>query len=74
LVDHFTGGSSAEQRKAVAAAEADVVEALKAQGMEINDIEDVSAFRAKVGPVYERFEPTIGAELLAKALAAVSSN
>ncbi|MHA7851415.1 TRAP transporter substrate-binding protein [Roseovarius sp.] len=64
----------AEQRKAVAAAEADVVEALKAQGMEINDIEDVSAFRAKVGPVYERFEPTIGAELLAKALAAVSSN
>ncbi|EDM71107.1 phosphoribosylaminoimidazole synthetase [Roseobacter sp. AzwK-3b] len=63
-----------EQRKAVAAAEADVVEALKAQGMEINDIEDVSAFRAKVGPVYERFEPTIGAELLAKALAAVSSN
>lgn len=63
-----------EQRKAVAAAEADVVEALKAQGMEINDIEDVSAFRAKVGPVYDRFEPTIGAELLAKALAAVSSN
>ena len=64
----------AAQRKAVAAAEADVVASLKAQGMEINDIEDVSAFRAKVGPVYERFEPTIGAELLDRALDAVSSN
>jgi tripartite ATP-independent transporter DctP family solute receptor len=64
----------AEQRKTVAAAEAHVVEALKEKGMEINDIDDVSAFRSKVGPVYERFEPTIGADLLKTALQAVSSN
>jgi len=63
-----------EQRQAVAAAEADVVAALEEQGMKINDIDDVGAFRAKVGPVYERFEPTIGSALLDTALDAVSSN
>lgn len=61
------------QRQAVATAEAEVVAALKEKGMEINDIEDVDAFRAKVSPVYERFEPTIGSDLLNAALDAVSS-
>lgn len=61
------------QRAAVAAAEAEVVQALKDKGMEINDIEDVGAFRARVGPVYERFEPTIGSDLLNTALGAVAS-
>jgi tripartite ATP-independent transporter DctP family solute receptor len=64
----------AQQRKAVAAAEAEVVQALVDKGMEINTIDDVSAFREKVGPVYKRFEPTIGADLLNSALEAVSSN
>ncbi|MCM2561689.1 TRAP transporter substrate-binding protein [Lutimaribacter sp. EGI FJ00015] len=64
----------AKQRKAVAAAEADVIKSLEEKGMEINDIEDVGAFRAKVGPVYERFEPTIGSDLLDQALQAVSSD
>ena len=64
----------AAQRAAVAATEADVVAALRDAGMEINDIDDVGAFRAKVGPVYERFEESIGAELLETALQAVSSN
>lgn len=64
----------ATQRQAVAAAEADVVAALVEKGMEINEIDDVGAFRAKVGPVYERFEPTIGADLLESALQAVASN
>lgn len=64
----------AQQRQTVAAAEADVVAALKDKGMEVNEIEDVAAFRAKVGPVYERFESTIGADLLEDALQAVSSN
>ena len=63
-----------QQREAVAAAEAEVVSALEEKGMEINEIDDVGAFRAKVGPVYERFEPTIGEELLESALQAVSSN
>ena len=51
-----------------------MVAALTEKGMEINDIDDVGAFRAKVGPVYERFEPTIGKDLLESALQAVSSN
>jgi len=64
----------AEQRTAVAAAELSVVTELKDAGMEINDIEDVGAFRAEVGPVYERFEESIGSELLARALADVATN
>jgi tripartite ATP-independent transporter DctP family solute receptor len=62
----------AAQREAVAAAEAEVVAALQEKGMEINDIDDVDAFRERVAPVYERFEPTIGAELLNDALNAVA--
>jgi len=64
----------ATQRETVAAAEADMVAALEEKGMEINEIEDVGAFREKVAPVYERFEPTIGADLLGQALDAVSSD
>lgn len=64
----------AEQRLTVAAAEAEVAAALVAKGMTINDIDDVGAFRAKVAPVYQRFEPSIGADLLNRALQAVSSN
>lgn len=60
------------QRAAVAAAEAEVVQSLQDKGMEINDIDDVGAFRARVGPVYERFEPAIGSDLLNAALAAVA--
>ena len=63
-----------KQRETVAAAEADVVAALEEKGMEINEIDDVEAFRARVAPVYERFEPTIGEDLLDRALNAVSSN
>ncbi len=63
----------AAQRAVVAAAEADVVTALTEAGMEINDIEDVGAFRAEVGPVYERFAPSIGQDLLDSGLAAVAT-
>lgn len=63
-----------QQREAVAAAEAEVVSALEEKGMQINEIDDAGAFRARVDPVYERFEPTIGEELLESALRAVSSN
>jgi tripartite ATP-independent transporter DctP family solute receptor len=61
-----------KQRMAVAAAESDVVKALTDAGMQINDIEDVGAFRAEVGPVYERFEASIGSDLMKRALDAVS--
>lgn len=61
------------QRMSVAAAESDVVKALTDAGMQINDIEDVGAFRAEVGPVYERFEASIGSDLMKRALDAVSA-
>lgn len=64
----------ANQRVAVAAAEGDVLIALTKAGMEINEIEDVNAFRAQVGPVYDRFEESIGSDLLARARAAVATN
>ncbi|MBV1895202.1 MAG: TRAP transporter substrate-binding protein [Rhodobacteraceae bacterium] len=64
----------AAQRITVAEAEQGVITALTDAGMEINDIEDVGAFRDKVGPVYERFEDSIGSELLAQALSAVATN
>lgn len=61
------------ERAAVAAAEDQVVAALKEKGMEINEIDDVTAFREKVGPVYKQFEPTIGPDLLNGALQAVGN-
>jgi tripartite ATP-independent transporter DctP family solute receptor len=62
------------QRSAVQEAEAEVVAALTDAGMEINEIEDVGAFREAVGPVYLRFEESIGADLMQRALDAVATN
>lgn len=63
-----------QHRTAVAEGEQQVVSALTEAGMEINDIEDVGAFRAQVGPVYERFESLIGKNLLDPALSGVSAS
>ena len=62
------------QRIAVAEGERDVIAALTEAGMEINDIENVGAFRAEVTSVYERFEDSIGKDLLDRALSAVAGN
>ncbi|NNU79056.1 TRAP transporter substrate-binding protein [Halovulum dunhuangense] len=64
----------ARQREAIAAVEQDVVDALTGAGMEVNEIEDVTAFRARVAPVYEQFESSIGSDLMNAALDAVSTN
>jgi tripartite ATP-independent transporter DctP family solute receptor len=56
------------QRKAVAANEAEILEKIKAAGMEINSIESTDAFRDKVAPVYTNYRDAIGADLLDKAL------
>lgn len=48
-----------------------LLEALKAKGMQVNKVKDPAAFRAKVGPVYEQFKPSIGAEFFDKVMAAV---
>ena len=59
------------QRQKVATNTLDIIENLKAQGMEVNDIKDPSMFRNLVGDVYEEFKPKIGAVLFDKALAEV---
>lgn len=64
----------AQQSVAVATAEGDVLIALSEAGMEINKIEDLNAFRNQVGPVCERFEESIGTDLMARARATVASN
>ena len=50
---------------------AKLIDKLKAKGMKVNRVKDPKAFRAKVKPVYEKFRPTIGSELLDRVLAAV---
>lgn len=44
---------------------------LKKKGMQVNEVKDPKAFRAKVKPVYEKFRSTIGSDLLNRVLAAV---
>lgn len=61
----------ASQRAETARNTAELLDVLKAAGMEINEVKDAAAFRSRVGNVYEQFKPVIGAELFDKALAAV---
>ena len=60
------------QRATVAANEKDILQQIKDAGMEVNDIEDVEAFRAKVASVYDAYSDKIGADLVDKALGQVS--
>jgi TRAP-type C4-dicarboxylate transport system substrate-binding protein len=57
-----------EQRKASAENSKQLVTALQAKGMAVNTISDPAAFRKSVAPVYEKFRPSIGADLLNMAL------
>lgn len=59
------------QRAAMANNTNAIIQALKDQGMEINEVEDPGQFRSLVLPVYDEFRDSIGAELLDKALEAV---
>jgi tripartite ATP-independent transporter DctP family solute receptor len=49
----------------------ELIDKLKGKGMHVNRVKDPKAFRAKVKPVYEKFRPTIGSDLLDRVLAAV---
>jgi len=60
--------STYNQRKMATALNQEVLEELEAEGMLINEISDVSAFREKVQPVYEKFRKTIGDEIMDAAL------
>ena len=56
------------QRQQVASNEKQMVETLKEQGMTVNDVTDVAAFREKVAPVYKEFRSSIGADLFDRTL------
>lgn len=56
------------QRETVAANEAQILEQIKAAGMQVNQVDNLEAFRNKVMPVYAKYRSTIGGELLDKAL------
>ncbi|WP_119166115.1 DctP family TRAP transporter solute-binding subunit [Algihabitans albus] len=61
----------AAQREQNAVNMEELLSELRAQGMEVNQISDASAFRSKVTGVYDMFRDKIGAELMDEALAAV---
>ncbi|NYT23662.1 TRAP transporter substrate-binding protein [Alcaligenaceae bacterium] len=61
-----------EQRQASDEVASHVVATLREKGMEVNEVEDIAAFREKVKPVYEQFRKSIGSDLLDEALAQVN--
>ncbi|WP_339860149.1 MULTISPECIES: TRAP transporter substrate-binding protein DctP [Alphaproteobacteria] len=58
----------ASQRKQVAKNSTELIGLLKEAGMKINEVKDPAQFRSKVMSVYETFKPSIGEDLLDKAL------
>jgi tripartite ATP-independent transporter DctP family solute receptor len=61
----------AEQRQAAAADASKTLATLQGRGMKVNPVADVTAFRASVKPVYDKFRQGENAALLDKALASV---
>jgi tripartite ATP-independent transporter DctP family solute receptor len=59
------------QRVAAGANAKALVGALEKKGMKVNVVADIVPFRNSVKPVYEKFKPTIGAEVMNDVLAAV---
>ncbi|UCH07709.1 MAG: TRAP transporter substrate-binding protein [Deltaproteobacteria bacterium] len=43
---------------------------LKAKGMEFNEVDDITEFQAKAKPLYEEYEPIVGADLIQGIMAA----
>jgi tripartite ATP-independent transporter DctP family solute receptor len=64
--------SVSSQRKVVEAGDSQVLKNLEAQGMKVNEIADVKAFRTAVKPVYDTYRHKLGAALVDKAIAEVS--
>lgn len=58
----------AEQRKTNYDHTQQMITVLKGKGMQVNTISDPAAFRKAVTPVYEKFKPSIGPDLLNAAL------
>lgn len=59
------------QRKTVMANTQDIIHKLESEGMQVNKIENVEAFRKLVAPIYEAQKGEIGAALIDEVLAAV---
>ena len=66
------GKSALGPQRIAAAANAKVLLAgLEKKGMKINSIADNTPFRNAVKPMYEKFKPSIGADVLNEAMLAV---
>jgi len=63
--------ATAEQRKAAGANAKALLATLEGKGMKVNPIKDPAVFRASVKGVYDKFRPSIGADLMDAAFAAV---
>lgn len=61
----------ASEREITEANAAELIDTLKAAGMQVNEVSDAAAFREKVTPVYESFKDEIGPDLFDKALSQV---
>jgi tripartite ATP-independent transporter DctP family solute receptor len=59
------------QRSKAAQNAKEIIEMLKAEGMQVNDIKNPKDFRVLVTDIYEEFKPKIGADLFDQALAEV---
>ncbi|WP_336367836.1 TRAP transporter substrate-binding protein [Marinobacter sp. C2H3] len=60
------------QRETVAANNDEVLQQIKDAGMEVNEVDSVDAFRAKVSGVYDEYRSKIGADIVDAALKQVS--
>ncbi|MBZ9556523.1 MULTISPECIES: TRAP transporter substrate-binding protein [unclassified Modicisalibacter] len=58
----------ARQRETVASNNDKILDQIENQGMQVNRVENVAAFRDKVKPVYEEYRDKIGSDLLDRAL------
>ncbi len=63
--------ATAKQRAVSGANAKEIVAKLEKAGMAVNRVSDMAPFRGAVTSVYDQFKPTIGADLLQEALAAV---
>lgn len=59
------------QRANNASRELAMLDGLKKRGMKVNAVQDISAFRGKVKPVYDQFRDRIGDKLMTSILASV---
>lgn len=59
------------QRQAAGANARQLVDTLAKKGMKVNPVGDIAPFRASVKPVYDKFTPSIGKELMGEVMAAV---